>query len=237
MDSIGYAALTRQSGLLREMATVANNIANMSTGGYRRESLVFAEHVAALEPGEPSLSQGAAVARMTDTRQGPLTQTGAPFDLAIEGEGYFLVDTPQGRALTRAGSFTPDATGNVVTPDGHALLDAGGSPVFAPQGAAVAIGADGTVSADGIPIGQIGLWQPTDPRKMVRGAGTLFRTEDVQPAEGGRIFQGFLEGSNVDPVAEIARMIEVQRGYELGQRFLDREDERIRGVIQIAVKL
>ncbi len=237
MDNIGYATLARQSGLMREMATVANNIANLSTAGYRREGLVFAEHVAALEPGEASLSQGTAGARVTDLRQGPLTQTGATFDLAIEGEGFFLVETPQGRALTRAGSFTPDAEGTLVTPDGNPLLDAGGAPVFAPQGAKIAIGADGTISADGEPIGQIGLWQPTDPLKMTRGAGTLFRTEDAQPAEGGRIFQGFLEGSNVDPVVEIARMIEVQRSYELGQKFLDREDERIRGVIQIAVKL
>jgi flagellar basal-body rod protein FlgF len=163
MDSIGYATLARQSGLMREMATVANNIANLSTGGYRREGLVFAEHIAALEPGEASLSQGTAQARVTDLRQGPLTQTGGTFDLAIEGEGFFLVETPQGRALTRAGSFTPDAEGILVTPDGHPLLDAGGAPVFAPQGARIAVGADGTISADGEPIGQIGLWQPTDP--------------------------------------------------------------------------
>ena len=237
MDTIGYATLARQSGLMREMATVANNIANLSTGGYRREGLVFAEHIAALDPGDASLSLGTAGARVTDLRQGPLTQTGGTFDLAIEGDGFFLVETPQGQALTRAGSFTPDANGTLVTPDGHPLLDAGGAPVFAPQGATIAIAPDGTLSADGDPIGQIGLWQAADPLQMTRGAGTLFRTEDAQPAEGGRIFQGFLEGSNVDPVVEIARMIEVQRGYELGQKFLDREDERIRGVIQIAVKL
>ena len=84
----------------------------------------------------------------------------------------------------------------------------------------------------GVPIAQIGLWQPTDPLALKHQAGTLFDGGEVEPVEGSRIYQGFLEDSNVNPVSEIARMIEVQRAYELGQKFLDAEDGRMRGVIE-----
>ncbi|VDC20334.1 flagellar hook-basal body complex protein [Pseudogemmobacter humi] len=231
MDSAGYVALSRQSGLMREMQMVANNIANLSTNGFRREGMVFSEHVARLER-EPSLSMAHGNARMVDLSQAGLTQTGGAFDLAIQGDGFFLVETPQGERLTRAGSFTPSAEGELVTPGGFRLLDAGGAPVFVPPGAKIAIGEDGTISANGEAIGQIGLWQPADPLALRHQSGTFFDGGAVEPAEGSRLMQGFLEESNVNPVAEIARMIEVQRAYEMGQKFLDAEDNRARQVIQ-----
>lgn len=96
----------------------------------------------------------------------------------------------------------------------------------------VAVAQDGTVSADGRPIARLGLWGPVDPTALRHQSGTLFTAEDVQPLEGATILQGFLENSNVEPVSEIARMIEVQRAYEMGQKFMDAEDQRMRGVIQ-----
>lgn len=231
MDSAGYVALSRQSGLMREMQIIANNVANISTTGFRREGLVFAEHVARLDR-EPSLSLSHGNARIADLSQAGISQTGGTYDLAIQGDGFFLVLTPEGERLTRAGSFTPSAEGELVTPEGYQVLDAGGAPVFAPPGAEVAIGADGTISANGEAVGQIGLWQPTDPLALRHRAGTLFDGAAVEPVDTGRIMQGFLEESNVNPVAEIARMIEVQRTYELGQKFLDAEDNRARNVIQ-----
>ncbi|NCO85931.1 MAG: flagellar hook-basal body complex protein [Rhodobacterales bacterium] len=233
MDNATYTTLTRQSGLMREMRNVANNIANASTTGFRAEGLIFSEYVSALGPGTPSLSMATANVRDTVMTQGTLAQTGGPFDLAIEGDGFFLIETPQGQRLTRAGSFTPNADGDLVTPDGYRVLDAGGAPVFVPQGVGnIGIAPDGTISADGAPIGQVGLVTPTDPGAMIREDGVRFRADaGFGPAEGGRIVQGFLEGSNVDPVLQIARMIEVQRAYELGQSFMDKEDERIRSVI------
>jgi len=232
MDNAGYTTLSRQSGLLAEMQAVANNIANLSPAGFRKEGVIFAEHVAALE-GEPSLSMAHASARIVDLAQGPLTKTGGSFDFAIEGEGFFLIETPEGNQLTRAGSFTPSAEGELVTPDGHRLLDAGAAPVFVPPGAGtVALAADGTLSADGAPVAQIGLFVPADPNGLRHRGGTRFDAgAGVAPLEGAVILQGYVENSNVNPVKEIARMIEVQRAYELGQTFLDREDERIRGVI------
>jgi flagellar basal-body rod protein FlgF len=232
MDSIGYTTLNRQSGLMREMQVVANNIANISTTGFRREGVVFSEYVARLD-GDPSLSMAQAKTRSVDLQQAGLSTTGGTFDFAIQGEGFFQVATPQGPRLTRAGSFTPSATGELVNMDGHQLLDGGGAPVFVPPDAGpISMAADGTLSTKGVPLAKIGLWQPTDPLTLRHEGGTLFSANGMEPAEGATLMQGMLEDSNVEPVSEIARMIDVQRAYELGQTFLDREDARVRGVIQ-----
>jgi flagellar basal-body rod protein FlgF len=231
MDSAGYTTLTRQSGLMREMAMVANNIANISTTGFRREGVVFSEFVAGMDR-DPSLSMAHASGRHVDLGQATISQTGGTFDLAIQGDGFFLVETPQGERLTRAGAFTPSSEGELVTADGHRLLDAGGAPIFVPPGAVgVAVARDGTVSAGGQPLARVGLWQPADPMTLRHQGGTLFAADTLEPLEDGQILQGMLEDSNVEPVSEIARMITVQRAYELGQKFLDAEDARVRGVI------
>ncbi|WP_439138802.1 flagellar hook-basal body complex protein [Roseicyclus sp.] len=236
MDNAIYANITRQSGLLREMQVVANNIANMATTGFRAEGVIFAEHVRALEGQGDSLSMATASGRVISPRQGALDQTGSPFHIAIEGEGFFLVQTPQGEALTRAGNFLRSGAGELVTPDGHMLLDGGGAPVFVPPDArAVMLAQDGTLSADGQPLTQIGLWRPVDPTEMSRQSGTLFSVDSgVEPSEGAVLIQGAVEKSNVDPITQIARMIEVQRAYELGQSFFDGEDQRIRDFLRTA---
>ncbi len=234
MDLAGYVALTRQSGLAKELQTVANNIANLSTTGYRREGVIFAEEVRALPLEGGSVAMTAARVRYTDEAQGALQETGGTLDLAIEGDGYFTVMTPQGERLTRAGAFTRDANGTIVNMDGHPLLDEGGGEITIPfEAKNVGISADGTVSVDGAPAAQIGLVNVADKTKLFREAGVLFRA-DMPPeaVEGGRIVQGFVEQSNVTPVAEMARMVEVQRAYESGQKLLDREDERIRLVVR-----
>jgi flagellar basal-body rod protein FlgF len=233
MDNAIYTTLTRQSGLLQEMQVLANNIANANTTGYRAEGVIFSEHIKALGPDAGSLSMATARVRDTVTVQGGLAQTGGAFDLAIEGDGFFLIDTPDGARLTRAGNFGPNENGDLVTPDGFPVLDAGGAPVFVPAGAgAIGIGADGTISAGGVPIGQIGLFMPDDPLQMTRMGGTLFDPGGgFQPAAEGRILQGFLENANVNPIQQISRMIEVQRAYELGQNLLENEHNRIRSVI------
>jgi len=219
MDSAGYVALSRQVGLAREMQAVANNIANLATTGYRREGVIFAEHVQALEVEGGSVAMADAHARMTSTTQGVLTATGGTFDLAIEGDGFFVVETPAGERLTRAGAFGPNAAGE---------------PVFVPPGAAsVRVAGDGTLSVDGLAVTQIGRVTVEDPGQLAREGGVLFRADQpTQPAENGSIVQGYLEQANVSPVSEISRMIEVQRAYEAGQGLLEREDERIRQVLR-----
>lgn len=233
MDNATYATLTRQSGLMREMQVIANNIANASTTGFRAEGVLYSEFVKTLGTDSPSLSMATANVRNTATIQGGLSQTGGTFDLAIEGEGFFLIATPDGERLTRAGAFQPNENGDLVTADGHRVLDAGGAPVIVPQGlGGIGIGPDGTISAGGQPVGQIGLFVPDDPLQMIRTGGVFFDPNGpINPVEGGRIAQGYLEASNVNPILEIGRMIAVQRAYELGQSFLDQEDARISSVI------
>jgi flagellar basal-body rod protein FlgF len=235
MDLAGYVALTRQSGLARELQSVANNIANLSTTGYRREGVIFAEMVEALPVEGGAVAMTAARARFTDELQGALVETGGTLDFAIEGDGYFTVQTAEGTRLTRAGAFLRDADGQVVSADGHVLLDDGGGAILIPFDAEkISLAADGTLSADGLPVARVGLVRVEDPTKLFREAGVLFRADaEPEPVEDPRVVQGFLEQSNVNAVAEMARMIEVQRAYENGQRLLDQEDERIRLVVRV----
>lgn len=234
MDLAGYVALSRQTGLLKELTSIANNIANSSTTGYRREGVVFAEAVKALSAEGGSVAMSEARARFTDEMQGALVETGGSLDIAVEGEGYLTVMTPQGERLTRAGAFSRNADGTVVNMDGHALLDEGGGEITIPfEAKHVNISADGTLSVDGEPAAKIGLVKPADDTKLVREAGVLFRNDGTNEfVEQPRIVQGFLEQSNVNPVTELARMIEVQRAYESGKALIDGEDDRMRTIIK-----
>lgn len=238
MENASYTTLTRQSGLMREMSVIANNLANASTTGYRQEGVVFSEFLRKMPGDQQSLSMAAGNVRNTSFLPGTMTHTGGPFDLALDGDGFFLVQTPDGERLTRAGHFMPNAQGNLVTPDGHAVLDAGGAPLFIPPDASsIAFAADGTLSADGVPLGQIGVVVPTDTAILSRDSGVHFRVEGgFDAALDVQVRQGMLEGSNVDPMTQIARMIEVQRAYEMGQSFSQSEDERLRNAVRSLIK-
>lgn len=233
MDNTVYVTLTRQSGLLREMQALAHNIANSATSGFRREGVIFSEYVRFVDGPEQALSMATANARQTVLTQGGLSPTGGALDLAIEGPGFFRVQTGQGERLTRAGHFALSPEGEIVNPDGFRLLDDGGAPIQVPPGAVVFVGRDGTLSADGAPVAQLRPVAPQDPSELRRAAGVLLEaTGETAPVEGAVVMQGFLEDSNVNPITEMARMIAVQRAYEAGQAFLDREDQRVRAIIQ-----
>lgn len=234
MGAMDYVALSRLSGLKREFDAIAQNIANMSTAGYRREGVIFSEFVRRLDAAQGSVSMAAARAHAFDLGPGALQQTGGTFDLAIEGEGFFLVETASGQALTRAGAFAPNADGELAAPDGARLLDEAGAPIFVPPDArSIAVAADGTLSADGQPLARLGLFAPVSAERMTRLPGARFAAADgIAPVEGGVILQGFLEASNVDAITELARMIEVQHAYEAGQKLLEREDERLREALR-----
>lgn len=235
MDNPGYITLSRQSALLRDMQLIANNIANMSTTGFRRESVIFTEIVDKLSVDGGSTSQTAAKVRVTDFSQGGLRATGGDFDFAIEGDGFFLIETPNGQALTRAGSFLRNEAGELSTASGLRVLAEGGAPLFFPPDAReIAVATDGTVSADGAPVGRFAIVTVADPTTLERAENGLFTSpEEPIEADEAAVFHRFVENSNVDPIREVSRMIEVQRAYEMGQSFLETEDERARQAIRV----
>ena len=233
MDNAGYVALTRMRGLGDEMRAVANNIANVSTTGYRAHRLVFAEVIMAVEGDGGGLAMAEPRAHVNDPTSGGYQPTGGDLDLAIDGPGFFQIMGPNGPQFTRAGSFVRNADGNLMTRTGFQVLDAGGAPIAIPPDATdIAIGRDGTIAADGNPVAQIGVFTIA-PAALRRADGVAFNADGPAAAvEDPGVLQGFIENSNVNPVAEMSRMIEVQRSYELGQTFLDREDERLREAVR-----
>lgn len=241
MNDTGYINISRQAGLLRELSMIANNIANISTTGYRREGAVFSEYVKAqgkaqatngLSSSQDSTSIGNLAGHFSDFTSGDIKKTGGTFDLAIDGDGFFSVGTPDGPFLTRAGNFMLNKDGALITPAGYNVLDDAGSPIQIPPGAtAVAIAGDGTISADGSPVGRIGVLTAPQGEISRIGDNLLMAEGGGQPSPEARVLQGFLEGSNVNPVLEIARLIEVQRSYEVGQKLLDIDNDRISKVI------
>ncbi len=232
-NALYYLAVNRQGGLPAEMDIVANNIANLNTTAFRREGLAFSEFVVASRTGE-SLSMADPGARFASALPGTVTTTGGRFDLAIEGDGYFLVGTAEGTLLTRAGAFQLSPDGFVVTPSGGRVLDIGAAPIAVPPGAAsILVAADGTVSADGEPVAQIAVVD-APPDAMRRHGDTAFTvTGNVWDAVAApKVRQGALEHSNVNAVTEIARMIEVTRAYEMAQSLITDEDDRIRQAVR-----
>ncbi len=235
MDNPGYVTLARQSGLLRNLNVIANNLANMSTEGFRREGVVFTEVLQRLDVQGGGVSQANAKARFTDFSQAEFHQTGGRFDFAIQGDGFFLIETQDGPVLTRSGSFTRNIDGELATSDGNRVLGDGEAPLFFPADAKkIEVASDGTISADALPVGRMALVTVEDQSTLVRMGSGLFAAPDgFIEATNASIFHGYVEKSNVDPVREITRLIDVQRAYEMGQSFLSTEDERMRQVIRV----
>lgn len=234
MDNAGYIGLSRSGGLMRELNTIANNIANLSTNGFRREGAVFAEHVKALDGGDPSLSLATLSRHYVDFSAGDISKTDNALDFAITGEGFFLVESAGGERLTRDGAFSLNEIGELVTPSGDRVLDeSGGAIVIPPQALNINVAGDGTIFADEQAVGRLGV-VTADPATLLREGKNLFRADNgYAPAENAQVQQHALEGSNVSPVTELARLIEVQRMYEASKRFSENEDDRVKQTIQV----
>lgn len=233
MDNAGYIGLSRSAGLSRELTTIANNIANISTNGFRREGAVFAEHLKALENNDPSLSIATMTRRFVDLSQGDITSTDNPLDFAIEGEGFFVVETANGQRLTRDGAFSLNAEGELITSTGARVLDNSGGALAIPQGVtAINAGNDGTIFADGQAVGRLSV-VTADPAYLSRDGDNVFHAENgFEAMENPMVRQNALEGSNVNPVTELARLIEVQRTYESSRNFMQQENDRIMRTVQ-----
>ena len=228
MENTTYIALSRQMALRREMDIIAHNMANTETPAFKGENMLFVEYLSRTDDGARlSFVQDLGVVR--NLSEGPLTATGNSLDLAIHGSGYFVVDTPQGERYTRVGRFQLDAEGQLVTSQGHPVLDTGRAPILAPaETGEIVVARDGTISVDGEQIGRIGVVTFEDEREMRKLAGGLYTGDDPQPALDTEIVQGMVEDSNVEPVLELTRMITVLRSYQSAQRMMDTEHERQR---------
>lgn len=226
-----YAAISRQDGLSLEMRMIANNLANSSTTGYKSDKAVFSEYIVATGQQNDSLSMGRLASDTIQLDQGSLRFTGGQFDVALQGEGFFSVETDRGVRLTRAGHFQLNAEGTLIDQNGYPVMNAGGAAItIPPEATKITISNDGTISADGAIVDQLGVVQTDGP--LLRDADTLFIAQDgTQPLANAQMLQGALEQSNVSPVLEVARMIEVQRAYEAGQAMMDREDQRLTQLI------
>jgi flagellar basal-body rod protein FlgF len=224
-----YTLLSKQVGLRQQVDVIAHNVANLSTTGFKREGLTFAAHVRRLEQPGGSLAMVEIGSSHTDLRSGTLGHTGNAFDFAVDGAGFFAVETGGGVRYTRDGRFSTNQLGELVTTTGHRVLDEGGAPiVIPPEISDVTASADGALSApDGRPLGVLGVWE-LPAGFLRREADGLFVSEvDPAPAPESRVVQGFLEASNVNPIAELTDLIEAQRAYERGSAMLQSEHERM----------
>jgi flagellar basal-body rod protein FlgF len=237
METTSLISLSRQTGLRRQMEVVANNLANMNTVGFKGEHMMFVDHFVRSSGGEKPFPQKLHfvrdIATFRNPTEGEITQTSNALDVAIAGPGFFAVQTPDGERYTRNGRFQLDQSGQLVTQEGFAVLTQGGPIVLGPRDASVHIARDGTVSSETGQLGKLRVVTFDNEMALRQVGNTLFRTDEApRNAEKPTVVQGALEASNVQPIVEITRMIEVQRSYESLARFIDREDERIRTLIR-----
>lgn len=212
-----YNAASAMMTRMAELDLVAHNLANLNTPGYRAVRFSHAAFPNALEQRLPlGVTLGE---QRVDLTPGPLSYTGNPLDVAIEGEGFFAVQTPQGVLYTRKGNFTLSPEGRLVTAEGYPVLGEDGQPLFVGRGEEVHITADGQVQVEGKPVGRLQRVTFAEP-KGVRPVGEgLYGGSSPRPAEG-RVVQGALEGSNVRPVLELVRFLSALRSYEMAARSL-----------------
>lgn len=214
MSSGIYLATAGAVAQSNALDATANNIANASTTGFQADRITFREALSGAK--SPDTSLVSAGTRRVDTQYGALAQTGNPLDLAIEGDGMFAVDTPNGARYTRAGNFRVSDDGTLSTVDGFAVRGEGGARITIPSDAKVlGVNADGEVTADGETLGKLEL-VTFKYNQLAREGGTLFRATG-KPEAGGEppiVRNGMLESSNVNVVRGVVDLVKVSRTYE-----------------------
>ena len=234
----------------RKMEVLSNNLANVNTPGFKKNGMAFSEVISPFKKdggsgiitsgfSRPEFSNNDASYVVisgftTDFSQGVLINTGNSFDLALEGDGLFAVATNEGTRYTRTGNFTLDDQGQIVNKQGQAFLDINNKPIFLPPDAGeLTVGDEGTLSfsTDGIsqPIGQFKLVRFSDKSQLVKEGNGLFHLSNPGVPEevpaNIKVFQGFVEASNVNVVEEMVAMIESVRTFEAYQKLIQSIDE------------
>ncbi|HIJ64222.1 MAG TPA: flagellar basal-body rod protein FlgF [Rhodospirillaceae bacterium] len=232
MENTTYISLSSQTALWRDMEVVANNMANANTPAYKTEEPMFREFmVKAKSDASPfgrKLSFVHDAGLLRDTREGPLTDTGNSFDLAISGDGYFTLDTPAGPRYTREGHFRLDETGMLVSASGYPVMQQNDQPIIiAPNETQVNIASDGSISTENGNIGKVKLVKFDNEQELHKaGNGTYQTSADANPVEKPNIVQGMLEQSNVQPIVQMTKMMQILRTYEGVQNMLMNEHDR-----------
>ncbi|HZZ66966.1 MAG TPA: flagellar basal-body rod protein FlgF [Phenylobacterium sp.] len=239
MDNALYVGLSNQMVLKRQMDIVANNIANADTNGFKFESLMTKT-----VPGAPAFTAGGprpvkfvgadGVAR--DFGQGTLRRTDGVFDVGIEGQGFFKVTTKAGDRFTRDGHFRTDDNGVVTTQAGDPVADDGGGQITIDPSkpGAISISPDGIVSQGAERVGKIGVYKFDSLSALEKTGDNQYQNASNQqpvPTTDSKVRQGMLESSNVNPIVQITKMIEVNRAYEQVTQMMSSESDLSRNSV------
>lgn len=237
MDNTVLVSLSHQLASYRSMDVIANNIANVSTPAFKREAVQFQEYVEQIpategDSGPQTLSfvQDKGVVR--DLSEGKLERTNAPYDFAVNGQGYFVVQTANGERYTRNGHFSLDAQGRLVTSEGDAVQGEGGEITVTPDDGDIHVAEDGTVSGAHGQLGKLRLVK-FDNESALKKEGASLYSSDQQPVtvDKPHIEQGTIETSNVSPVIEISHMLEVMRAYQATANLTQTQEDLSRQAI------
>lgn len=212
-----YVALSSQIALERRLNTIADNVANANTVGFRATGISFQDIVSG--SGQRSVAFASEGTTYLADQRGSMRETSNPFDFAVQGDAWFGIDTPAGTVMTRDGRFTLLDTGDLVTIEGYPVLDPGGAPIqLDPQNGPPEAGADGTLRQNGQLVGSLGLYQfeagPEFRRFGNSGVIPQGAPTPIVDRNDAGVAQGFLENSNVNPVLEMSRLIMVQRAFD-----------------------
>ncbi|MFP5076357.1 flagellar basal-body rod protein FlgF [Rhizobium sp. YIM 134829] len=217
MQTSLYVAVSSQMALERRLNTLADNIANANTTGFRSTEVKFNTVLGDTKPTKVAfVDEGK---EFINTRSGGLKQTGNSLDFAIKGDAWFAIDTPAGQVLTRDGRFTLTETGDLVTLKGYPVLDAGGGPIQINANAGeVKVGADGVIHQNGNPVASLGLYEADLSKGFARfencGVIPPNAADPVVDRFEVGVTQGYLEESNVDPIQQMSQLIMVSRAFE-----------------------
>ncbi|HEX4293183.1 MAG TPA: flagellar basal-body rod protein FlgF [Rhizomicrobium sp.] len=237
MDNALLVSLSQQMAAYQSMDVIANNVANVSTPGYRREEQTFRQYIEQLPPAEGdtgtqtlSFVQDAGIVR--DMSEGPMRSTGATYDLALHGKGFFVVQTPNGERYTRNGHFSLDTAGQIVDDAGEPLQGDGGSITINTDDGDIHIGTDGTLSGKNGQIAKLRVAGFANEAALAKEGASLFSTTQTPTtATNAEIRQGSLEESNVQPVVEISKMVEVMRAYQATATMAQSQEDLLRQAI------
>lgn len=234
MENSLFIALSRQMTVRRQLESVANNLANANTPGFKAERLMFVEYLQRSKDPKQNMYFVQDLASARDNSPGDIKSTGNPLDFAVKGPGWFTVQTPQGdMRYTRDGHFRLNNQGLLINSDGYPVMGDGDTPIaFQPNDQNITVEGDGTVKANGQIRGKIKLVEFQNLYRMKKSAGNLYIAQDQpQPAEKSSVLQGMIEGSNVKPILEIAEMMRALHSYQGASKFIDSEDGRERNAI------